>query len=149
MSDTKIPAVTPKSAPSIGGELTPEQRRQRYAELRARAGRSLLETEAPAGKTGYWARREDKLEMYRLKTIGFEIVHDNPTSPAWKAGGLQSDGTYVVGDVILMEIDTELYEMYKQDNVDRSNAMMDVRKAFHEKGAEQGVPTFEVSPKRG
>lgn len=145
MSTTPVPTSAPQAP-----ELSKEERRKRYDALRAQAGRSMIEAIGPAGKTGYWARKDDTHELYRLQAIGFSIVHDDPTKRAWKAGGMQADGTYVISDVILLEIDTELYEMYLADNADRSQAMIDGGKTgFLQRAAEQGVPAFDTSRKKG
>jgi len=143
------PAVQTTSAPKTPA-LTQEQRKARYAELRAKMGRSLLYVKPPAGKTGYFARKDDTNELYRLQAIGFSIVHDDPQAPVWEAGGRQLDGTYIVGDVILLEIDTELYEMHLQDNSDKSDAMIDGGKTgFLERAKEQGIPAFETTKTKG
>jgi hypothetical protein len=130
--------------------LSKEERRKRYDALRAQAGRSMIEARGPAGKTGYWARKDDSTELYRLQAIGFSIVHDDPKNRAWEAGGFQADGTFIISDVILLEIDTELYEIYLTDNAERSDAMINGGKTgFLQRAAEQGIPAFDTSQKKG
>lgn len=147
-SDKIPPAVEVTSAPPAAKGLTPEERRQRYAELRARMGRSMTETTPPAGKAGYWARKDDVNEMGRLEYIGFTIVRDNPKAPVWKANGLKEDGTYIVGDVILMEIDADLYEFLLQENVERGRQMIEgAGESFKQEAERQGVPSFDVAGK--
>jgi hypothetical protein len=153
-----VPPVAPPtdgtvvSAPQTGEPLTAEARRQRYAAIRARMGRSMLEVTPPpgSGKAAYWAYKEDARELTRLQFMGFEIVHElDPKNPKWKASGLQPDGTYVIGDIILMEIDEELYNLHKQDVADRAEALIrGGSEAVQARLAEQGVPTFEVSKTR-
>lgn len=136
--------VTPVSAP-IKAPLTSEEKKQRFQALRARMGRSQIEVTPPAGKTGYWAPVNDTRELGRLQWLGFTVVHDDPKHPVWKANGMKEDGTYVIGDVILVEISTEDYEAIQQTYVDQHEAMMiNTKASFKEDAAQQGVPTFEV-----
>lgn len=136
--------IKPVSAPPAK-ELTADEKRQRFAALRARMGRSQIEVTPPAGKTGYWAPVNDTRELGRLEWLGFHIVHDDPKQPAWKANGMKEDGTYVIGDVILVEISTEDYETIQQTYVDQHESMMiNTKASFKEDAAQQGVPTFEV-----
>lgn len=143
------PDTTLASAPAAK-PLTPEEKRQRFAELRKRMGRSQIEVIPPAGKIGYWAPTDDTREMGRLAWLGFIIVHDDPKKPIWKANGAKSDGTYVVGDVILMEIESETYDFYQQEYRDLNLAQRtNSARTFQEDAETQGVPTFEVAkPKR-
>jgi hypothetical protein len=109
-------------------------------------GRSQIEVVPPAGKTGYWASLSDTHELGRLDWLGFKIVHDDPKNPAWKANGAREDGTYVVGDVILMEIDSELYEFLQQEYVEINEAQRkNAPRNFEDEAAAKGVPTFEVA----
>ncbi len=141
MSTTPIkPVSAPPAKP-----LTVEEKRQRFAALRARMGRSQIEVTPPAGKVGYWAPVSDTREMGRLLWLGFQVVHDDPKQPVWQANGMKEDGTYVVGDVILVEIDSDLYEAIQQEYIDQHESMMKNTKAtFVQDAAQQGVPTFEV-----
>jgi len=147
------PTVQPVSAAPSAETLTDEQRRQRFAEIRERSSRSQLEVVAPPGLTGYWAPLTDTGEQGRLEWKGFKIVHDDPAPRnRWKANGYRADGTYVIGDVILMEIDTELYEMHLQADRDRGEAMhTGVIPGLKTEMAGREVPTFDVakSPKKG
>jgi hypothetical protein len=138
------PPIKVSSAPPAQ-QLTVEEKRQRFAALRARMGRSQIEVTPPAGKTGYWAPVNDTREMGRLEWLGFHVVHDDPKHPVWQANGMKDDGTYIIGDVILVEISTEDYEAIQQAYIDNHEAMMTNTKAsFVEDAAKQGVPTFEV-----
>jgi len=142
------PKIEIQSAPLAKGVLTDEERKKRFQELRQRQGRSMLHTEGPPGKTGYWARKNDSAELSRLEYVGFSIVKDDPKHPSWKATGLQEDGTYVVGDVILMEIDSVLYQMLLDDDAKRCRDMIPSASSnFQVEAAKQDVPTFETSGK--
>lgn len=147
---TVPPPTTLESAPAAATTLTPERRRTLFAELRSRMGRSQIEVVPPAGKHGYWAPTDDTREMGRLAWLGFTIVHDDPKKPIWKANGAKSDGTYVIGDVILMEIAEEIYEFYQQEYRDLNLAQRtNAARTFQEDAESQGVPAFEVAkPKR-
>jgi hypothetical protein len=145
---TPKPTISVASAPSAK-PLTAEERQQRLIALRKRMGKSQIEVTPPAGKTGLWAPKDDTRELSRLQWVGYSIVHDDPAKPAWQASGQQADGTYVIGDVILMEIDTEIYDLlqeeYRQQNIDqRTNAPA----AFIADAEKEGVPAFEISKPR-
>src|SRR5258707_4803027 len=114
MSTPPNPTISVASAPQAK-PLTAEERKQRLIDLRKRMGKSQIEVTPPAGKTGLWAPMEDSRELSRLQWIGYSIVHDDPSNPKWKASGGKADGTYVIGDVILMEIDTEIYDLLQQE----------------------------------
>jgi hypothetical protein len=87
--------------------------------------------------------------MGRLSWLGFSIVHDDPKNRAWQANGAKEDGTYVIGDVILMEIDRETYEFIQGEYIQTHEAMLKNTKATFISDAEAaGVPAFEVA-KRG
>jgi hypothetical protein len=136
--------IKPISAPPAE-PLTMEEKRQRFAALRQRMGRSQIEVTPPAGKSGYWAHLTDTRELGRLDWVGFKIVHDDPKDPKWKANGLKEDGTYIVGDVILMEIDTWLFEMLQQEYVDVNEAQRkNAPRVFKDEAEKQGSPVFEV-----
>jgi hypothetical protein len=142
MSTPPIRPVSAEQAPP----LTLDEKKKRFAELRSRMGRSQIEVVPPAGKTGLWGRKDDTRELGRLEWLGYHIVHDDPKNPVWKASGLQSDGTYIVGDVILMEIDTWIYEMLQQEYQDQSESQRKNAKATFKDDAERvGAPVFEVA----
>jgi hypothetical protein len=145
--------ITIASASPAKAKLTKEQRRQRFLELSQRMGKSNLAVTPPAGKAGYWARKGDhkgdEAEMSRLEGLGFSIVHDDPKNPAWKAGGAREDGTYVVGDVILMEIDADLYQDYLDFNAERGHQLFaGAADAFRASAQEHDVPTFETKGRK-
>lgn len=130
-------------------ELTLEERKDLYDKLRARMAVSKLKAEGPVNRTGYWARKDDATEMARLELLGFSIVRELTDKPKrWKAQGTRADGTYVMGDVILMEIPTIEYEFYLQQNTERAKAMPEAAKQkFVESAEKQGAPTFKLQRK--
>lgn len=137
-------------------ELSPEeialnQKRELYAKLRERMSLSKLEAKymGPGPQfTPYWARKEDEAELARLDLLGFRIVRESAdkTSPKrWKAQGFRADGTYIMGDVILMEIPSEEYEFYINANNERAAGQAEAAKAkFIEDAEKQGAPTFKI-----
>jgi hypothetical protein len=142
MSTEPIKPVSADTAPP----LTLDEKRKRFAELRLKMGRSQIEVTPPAGKTGYWARVGDTRELGRLEWLGFHVVHDDPKKPAWVANGAKADGTYQVGDVILLEIDTWIYDMLQEEYQNMAESQRKNAKAVFKQDAEQaGAPVFEVA----
>lgn len=142
--------IVPTSAPTTE-PLTLEEKKKRFSELRKHMGRSQIEVVPPPGKSGYWAHVTDTREMGRLGWVGFKVVHDDPKNPSWRANGLKEDGTYIVGDVILMEIDTWLYEMLQQEYIDVNESQRkNAPRVFADEASKVGSPVFEVGkPPRG
>lgn len=146
-TQTKV-ETKPGSAPTTIPK-DPEARREWYRQMRERMGKSRFAVEkVPAGYTPYWARKDDEAELSRLDMYGFKIVHDDPKNPRYKANGLRDDGTYVLGDVILMEIQTEMYEFYKEENLEQARMLVEgVPQSFINEAEKQKVPAFEVDEK--
>jgi hypothetical protein len=147
-----------QSSATVGAELTQAARRKRYEELRARIGRSRLEVKnGKKGKHYFWAAREDQAESIRLEGLGYEIVKEpnakkvlaGEAKPLIEAQGLKEDGTYVVGDVILMMCDDEVYEFIQMDVSERHEALIEGAVAdFTTEAAKSGVPTFQTEGRR-
>jgi hypothetical protein len=158
MSSTPNPLIdktasktTVQSAPPAKPS-TEEERRQRYADLRKRMGRSRLEVKGDPAKHYFWASKDDSLEMTRLDYLGYEVVREaDPKKPTITAAGMKDDGTYIIGDVILMCCPMETYEFLMLDNEERSNSLVtSAKENFKHEAAQRGVPTFEVTkPVRG
>jgi hypothetical protein len=145
------PTISVASAAPAKAPLTKEQKAKRFAELRQRMGRSLLKVDlAPAGRTPYWARKDDANELARLEALGFSIVHDSdPKALLWKAPGRREDGTFVVGDVILMSIESDLYEEYLAYNAELQTKMISAgAEDFKEQARQRDVPVFETSGRK-
>lgn len=138
--------VQPLSAPP-SAPLSEEDKAKRFAELRERLKVSRIAvTLHPVGKYPYWARKNDEGELSRLEYMGFNIVHDDPKSPRWRTSGLQLDGTYVVGDVILMEIDEDLYEALQMLNAEKSAELVkSASDQFMAEAVKSQVPVFTRS----
>jgi hypothetical protein len=147
-----VTVVQPVSAvPSA--TLTAEERNRRYAELRERIGRPRLEVKGLPGRHYFWGPRGDSNELDRLDLMGYRIVRESNAKdilagkgkPKVLAAGLREDGTYVLGDVILLECDEEVYEFLMLDTEQRSNQQQSSAKDnFTFEAEKQGVPVFEV-----
>lgn len=144
--------ITPVSA-QTSAALTEEQRRERYKELRSRIGRPRLEVTGDPKTHYFWGPRGDSNELDRLDLIGYKVVREpnvkevlaGKAEPKVKAAGLREDGTYVLGDVILLECDMEVYEFLMLESEQRSNNnQIAARENFVFESEKQGVPTFEV-----
>ena len=133
--------------------LDAEARKKRYQDLRQRMGKSRLEVQGLPGRHYLWAHRGDSNELDRLDLLGFVITREpnvkdvlaGKTKPRIKAGGLREDGTYVQGDVILVDCPEEVYEFITLENEERANGLVSSAKDnFVFESEKQGVPTFEV-----
>jgi hypothetical protein len=136
------------SAP-VGPPKDEAERKEWYRQMREKLGKSrFVVDKIPAGYTAYWARKDDENEMSRLDVLGFKIVRDDPKNPRYKANGRREDGTYQLGDVVLMECPTEMYDFYKQDNLERAkNMVQGVPQTFISEAEKKNVPAFEVDEK--
>jgi hypothetical protein len=118
-----------------------------YAKMKERMKNSPLKILTfPAGWHPYWARKNDESETARLDMLGFRVVRElDKTKPRYKANGLKEDGTYQMGDVILMECPEDEYQFYRDENAEKARQLADgAAAAFKSEATEQGVPTFEV-----
>ena len=131
------------------GVMTQEEREARWKELRQRMSVSRIYVKAPQGITVRWARKDDANDMSYHEWMGFVIVREDPTIVKEKrrfqtAVPVREDGTYIVGDVILMEIDTETYEFYIRERLQQANAVPQAaKKEFREQAEALKAPTFE------
>jgi len=145
MADAK---TTPPTGPRV---LSPEERRKRYAEMRSKLGRSKIQVKAPAGVTPVWALKDNEYERARMDWLGYTVVKEDMKSGAkrrFDAAGLKEDGTYVLGDVILMEIDTETYDLQKQIEIDDFDQLrQNISEEFRSSAEKNAVPTFEITDK--
>jgi len=147
--NNKITGETPTPPPEEQDEERIRALRLRQNELRARMGISKLKVVAPAGITPYWARKDDTSELARLDYLGFRVVKEVPGQERrFQAQGYREDGTYVMGDVILMEIPEADYLFYLQENSERAANMFQAQKEkFIEDAEKVGAPTFVVKRK--
>lgn len=85
---------------------------------------SILKVQGPEGFHPYWANKNlDGLvgSVGYFQTKGFLIAKDDPKKPEsarfWNARGHQPNGTYVIGDLILMFCPNEVWDRYEQQNL--------------------------------
>lgn len=137
--------------------LTPDQKKARYAELRKRLGESKLKVEGLPNTHYFWAHTQDGAEMVRLETLGYSIVREpnakavlaGTAKPTIKANGLRQDGTYIIGDAILIQCSTEDYEFIMLDAVEKGEeAVHTAQDDFRLEAEKVGVPVFETDGKR-
>jgi phage portal protein BeeE len=142
-----------QSSQTVGTPLTAAARKKRYNELRARLGESKLKVVGEKGKHYFFADKNDNGEMIRLESVGYAIVREpnakkvlaGEMKPKIQASGLREDGTYVIGDVMLMECSDELYEFMQLDIEERHAALINsATEDFRSEAAKTGVPTFDV-----
>lgn len=147
-TSAKVSSAKPLSA------LSTEERKARYAELRKILGRSKFEVRGDPTMHYLWAARDDSNEMTRLEMIGYTIVKEpNPKAvlageaPAKiQASGLRQDGTYTIGDVILVQCPMDVYEFLMLENEQRAeNMLKSAKEDFVVEAEKQGVPTFNTS----
>jgi hypothetical protein len=142
----KAPAAAEiTNAPALSGDMTPEQRKDVLAEVRRRMKSSALTVVAPPGWKYRWARHTDSQDIARLEFKGYRVVHENPKSPRYKtAVRLRDDGTYIVGDVILMEVPEEVWQFLREDEKERADKMVEgATEDFVNQTLSQEVPVFE------
>lgn len=161
---TTQPVPDPKSsekpvltnAPTLG-QLTPAQRKQRYAQLRERMGKSKLKVEGEPGLHYFWAHKSDDAQIIEFESKEYWIVKEpnakevlaGKAKPKIVASGLREDGTYIVGDVILMACKLEVYEFLM---LDQDEQMEQMKRAavddFRTEAESVGAPVFETTPKK-
>lgn len=147
------PETTGAQMASNNPSYTPEERKKRYAEFRKKLGRSRLEIKGgDPNKHYFFAPKEDDAELVRLDYLGYAIVKEpnakdvlsGKARPKLECAGLREDGTYVIGDVILMCCDHEVYEFHMMDVDERSEAQISAAvEEFKTTAAQRGAPTFE------
>jgi hypothetical protein len=145
---------TPSGTPKPFSALSQEERKRRFEELRARMGKSKFEVKGEPGIHYFWAAKDDSNELIRLETLGYSIVKEpyplevlsGKREPRIKAAGLRQDGTYVIGDVILTQVEQEVYEFCMLDIEERSEqAIIAAKENFKSEAEKQGAPVFEFS----
>lgn len=138
--------------------LTLEQKKERYRTLRAKLGKSRLLVSGVKGIHYLWADAGDKNEMARLDSIGYAVVREpnakevmaGKATAKIQANGLREDGTYQLGDVILVQCSDETYEFVQLDVHDRYEELRDgATRDFINEAERNAVPTFETSGRKG
>lgn len=132
-------------------QLSEEERRKRFAELRERMSASMIAVRNPEpGRAYYWARKDDDGELSRLDLLGFRITKSDPKTTKPIANGLREDGTYQLGDVMLTDIESDIYSFFQEENVRKAqNLVSAAKEEFVAEAEKHGVPTFQAAPKKG
>ena len=147
-----VQVITPISA-ETKAVLTEQERKERYKTLRERIGKPRLEVTGDPNKHYFWGPRGDNNELDRLDLIGYTVVREpnvkdvllGKAQPRIKAAGLREDGTYVLGDVILLECPMETYEFLMLESEQKSSLNQQAAtENFKFESEKQGVPVFEV-----
>ena len=129
--------------------LTPEERERRYEELRQRSANSRIYVEPRDPNIAVRWVRNDPHDISLHEWMGFKFAKDNPKLPKEQRRfqttvQLREDGTYILGDVILMEIARDDYEFYINEGIQRSRDLVHAgKRAFRTEAAKLDVPTFE------
>jgi hypothetical protein len=134
-------------------------KKARYAELRKKMGRSLLEVKGKPGLHYFWADKlHDSGDVVYRQSIGYSIVREpkaaevlaGKAEPEIQANGLMQDGTYQLGgELMLMCCSEELYEFLQMDVSERHEEMTKATVTTFESSAQDiGVPTFRVADKQ-
>ncbi len=145
---TSAPSIDVISQPGPAKPLTYEERKHLLANIRNSMGRSRLVVKGPSDMRPYWARLNDMEEMSRLESLGFRVVVDDHKKPRYKASGLRQDGTYILGDVILMEVPIEVYNILEEENLKTARDLVaSAKDSFKNEAERRGVPVFEVKSK--
>jgi hypothetical protein len=134
--------------------LSQEEKRKRYELFRNQNRGSKFAVKGDPNTHYFWGPKDDSAELVRLDIQGYWIVKcDNAadvmagkSQPKIHAGGLRQDGTYIIGDVILMACPLETYEFALMDIDDRHEEMLkSAKENFLTEAEKSGVPTFQIS----
>ena len=134
--------------------LTPEQEREArrkhlrelYNRVRARVGRSRLELDGKDPNYAYYFGNKNPDEMAKYSTLGFEIDKDPKVVGSATRG---ADGTLQTGDLILLRMPREEYEILLECN--RLQSQENIDAAIEKLVAEaerMRVPVFETGETR-
>ncbi len=136
------------SQPGPAKPLTSEERKHLLINLRRNMGQSRLRVVGPSDMHPYWARLHDMEEMSRLESYGFRVVVEDRANIRYRASGLRQDGTYIQGDVILMEAPKEVWDYLVKDYLSTAKSLVaSAKTTFKDEANRAGVATFDVETK--
>lgn len=133
-------------------QLDEKAKRKRYELLRSKMGRSRLAVIGKPGIHYFWADHSDTSEMAMHESWGYTLVREPDAEEVMKgkkkgevsANGLKADGTYIVGDVILMQCDMEVYEFLMMANAERHEELASgAQRDFRTEAEKLAVPVFD------
>jgi hypothetical protein len=117
-----LQTLQPTSAPAMS--ITEDEKQRLIALSEQNINASILKVDGPGGFHPYWANCALDGQVGSVgyfETKGFVIARDDPAKAEserfWKARGARPDGTYVIGDLILMFCPDEVWDKYEQKNL--------------------------------
>lgn len=137
---------TKQSQVAVAGPAirTPQQEQARKEELlkKVRVLRETMHvnrakvTGGKPDKTYIWVGRDDNMRTY-FEGLGYAVCRDTSVKTQWK----REDGTHARGDLVLYEVDKELYEALKAESELRGLEQLQSSKSgFQDFAAKSGVP---------
>lgn len=131
--------------------MTDEERTARWAMLREQASRSKIYAKCKDPNIACrWVRKSDGGDIATHEWMGFKVVTENMKKPGKEdrrfdtAIPPDSEGHYVLGDVILMECLQDDYDFYVADGVRKSQEAVNAGKtSFADSASDKGFPAFE------
>jgi hypothetical protein len=96
----------------------------------------------PSEKVFVWANSNEH-RVVAYKSEGYTIVQDGTTRI--RTNWVREDGTHRYGDLILMEIDKDLWEMIKLDEQIRAVENAEGQSMFEAFASESGIPVHRLS----
>lgn len=145
--------VPVKTAMKPIAEMSREERLAFWRKYSSQNTSSKLTVKGEDGIHYLWAPKDDESELIRLDGLGYIIVKVDPKASSEtrkvKAAGMKQDGTFSIGDVILMQCPEELYQLHLLDVEMRAEQLRDgAISDFRIEQEKRGVPTFETSGRR-
>lgn len=95
------------------------------------------------GKVPIWVANDDTTQV-QFQGLGYEICRDPNVQSPWK----KEDGTHRRGDVILYQVDKDIYEALRTDSAIRAiEALESPEDQFLDFAENRGVPARKLSEK--
>lgn len=134
-----MPVETSQPPPKV--EMSKEERK-RFLLSKVRVRRENLlagsRVEGRADKEYCWVNQREERQLF-FQAMGWELVKDKEV----KSSYMRPDGTHVRADLILYQIDKDMYEAIQADRELRSiEALEGVEEGFQTSANRQGAPTF-------
>ena len=138
MSNVATENQLPSAPPPVE---TPEQRKARLlAKVRILRQNQINGTavQGDPKKQYMWVNTREERQTF-FQSMGWALTKDKNVKTQWA----QADGTHKRADLILYEIDRDLYEAFEADKELRSvEALESAEKSFETSAARNGAPTF-------
>src|SRR5437660_11870354 len=120
-----------KSKPEPKVESVIDRKRRALVTVRERMHRSRLALEGTDPNMSYYWGSTDPRELTNYQLLGFEVCKDKSIKASVPQG---ADGTFVIGDAILMKMPRDEYEAIQTLNQLKSEENIDaaIEKLLHE-----------------